>query len=381
MDNEITRRNLLGKMGAFAIAAGLPIALAGCSQNAGAKLEPVTQHHLARYWKSEGGKVVTCQLCPHQCTTQAGESGFCRARKNVDGQYFSLVYGQPVAMHNDPIEKKPFNHVLPGTTAFSIGSTGCNLRCKHCQNWQLSQSSPGDLKSRPTSPAQLVALAKKAQSTSVAFTYNEPTTNVEYMIDSAAQARKNGLGALIISNGFIRENPQRDLVKQLTAYKVDLKGFSEKFYTEVCSAHLKPVLDTLERLKKWGIWLEIVTLLIPTLNDNEKELQQLARWVVEHLGKDVPIHFTRFHPMYKLQNLPPTPVPTLERAYEIAKAEGIHYAYVGNVPGHKHGNTYCPKCSNLLIQRYAFSVEIKGLEKGKCASCQTVIPGVWSLNA
>jgi pyruvate formate lyase activating enzyme len=373
MADKIDRRTALINLGVCAAASVAPVALSGCSRDVNA----ASAHHPAKFWTAGKGGTVTCNLCPRECETEAGESGFCRARKNEQGKYYTLAYQNPVAVHNDPIEKKPVNHVLPGTTAFSVGMAGCNLRCKHCQNWQISQSAPGDLASRDIPPRKLAELGKQAGSSVLAFTYNEPTTFPEYIIDSAIQAKNMGLGAVMVSNGFINEKPQRELLKHLTAYKVDLKGFSEKFYTEICGASIKPVLASLERIRKAGMWLEIVNLVIPTLNDQEEDLTAMAAWIVANLGPDVPIHFTRFHPMYKIRNLPPTPISTLEKAHSIAKAQGVHYAYIGNVPGHKAGHTYCHHCGEMLIRRYAYDVEIKTLSKGKCGKCGTSIPGVW----
>ncbi len=372
MSQNLSRRSFLKAVGGGAVIVGLPLCT-GCSPKANAAVASKP----ARYWTAGKKGTVTCNLCPHGCVTSPGESGFCRARKNEDGKYVSLVYGEPASINNDPIEKKPFNHVLPGTNALSIGLAGCNLTCKHCQNWQLSQSNPGDLQTRTVTPTQLAQATKKSGAMSLAFTYNEPTTFVEYMIDSAVEVRKLGLGAVIISNGYINEKPQAGLLKHLTAYKVDLKGFSEKFYSDICGGDLKSVEDSLVRIKKSGTWLEIVNLVIPTLNDDEKELEAMSKWIVSNLGADVPVHFTRFHPTYKLRNLPPTPVSTLEKAVEIARSKGIFYAYTGNVPGHKYGSTYCHHCGEMLIKRYAFDVEIKKLKDGKCEKCGTKIPGKW----
>lgn len=373
MKTPLSRREILAALGGCAAMASMPLGLGGCSP-VGADV----QLHPAKYWKEGKGEKVTCQLCPNQCVTSPGENGFCRARGNRGGKYYALTFGHPVAVHNDPIEKKPLNHYLPGTFAMSVGLTGCNLRCKHCQNWEISQAEPGSLNSRDLSADALVDLGKKAGSATLAFTYNEPTTYPEYILDCAAAAKKKGMGAVMISNGFINPEPHQELMESLTGYKVDLKGFSEKFYRDICSASLKPVQESLVRLKKKGLWFEIVNLMIPTLNDDETELAALAKWVTGNLGKDVPIHFTRFHPMYKIRNLPPTPVSTLEKAREIAKSHGVNYAYVGNVPGHKYGNTYCPGCGELLIKRYVFQVETTGLKEGKCTKCGIRIPGVWA---
>lgn len=373
MSIDISRRFILKGIGACTLTAGLPVGISGCN-----KTQADTSFHLAKYWTPGKDKSVTCNLCPNLCETSPGETGYCRARTNIDGKYYSPVYEKPVALHNDPIEKKPLNHFLPGTKAYSIGLTGCNLRCKHCQNWQISQAKFGSLPSELRQPEKIVQAAKSNGSQSVAFTYNEPTTFFEYMVDVAKNARKENIGAVIVSNGYINEKPQSELLNHLDAYKVDLKGFSEKFYSTICEGELKYVLESLVRIKKRGVWLEIVNLMIPTLNDDDKEIEAMTKWIVENLGKDVPIHFTRFHPTYKIRNLPPTPISTLERAHDIAVAIGIRYAYVGNVPGHKWEHTYCPQCKETLIKRYMYDTKIVGMENGKC-KCGNVIPGVWKL--
>lgn len=375
----LTRRDFLSLL------AGVGGALClGCMKGANSSETPrplpaekTAAFHPARFWKAESG-AIQCELCPHGCTIKPGETGFCRVRRNDNGQLVSLVYGQPVTVNNDPIEKKPFNHVLPGSFAFSLATVGCNMTCRHCQNWQISQAKPGDLPAYNWAPEELVRQAKTAKSRSIAFTYNEPTIWTEYVLDTAAAAKTVGLPTILISNGFIREAPQRELAKTLLAYKVDLKGFSEKFYRDICGASLQPVLDGMVRVREENCWLEIVTLVIPTLNDDPQELRQLAKWVLDHLGPDVPVHFTRFQPLYRLRNLPRTPVETLEKARQIALDAGLHYPYVGNVPGHPGGNTYCPHCGATVIRRVGFTTELVGMKNGACAKCRTAIAGVWS---
>jgi pyruvate formate lyase activating enzyme len=368
----------------FASAGAACALAAGCKPRLGAaadKLTPLPRGsatpHPALYWRADG-QSIQCELCPHGCTIEPGKTGFCRTRRNEGGKLVSLTYGQPVTWHNDPIEKKPLNHVLPGSKAFSLATVGCNLTCQHCQNWELSQSSPGDLPPYDWSPAEVARQAKEAGSPTIAFTYNEPTIWSEYILDTLAAAQPLGVRTVMISNGFIREKPQRDLARRLTAYKVDLKGFSEKFYRDICGARLQPVLDGMVRIREEKCWLEIVTLLIPSLNDDRGELKQLAAWVRDNLGPDVPVHFTAFHPMYRLRNLPRTPVETLETARQIALDAGLHYPYVGNVPGHPGAHTYCPNCRTIVIERVAMSSRIVALDNGRCAKCKTAIPGVWA---
>jgi pyruvate formate lyase activating enzyme len=331
------------------------------------------------YEKLEEGN-VKCVVCPRECVVAEGRRGYCKNKENRGGAYYSLAHGKACSANaSDRIEKKPFFHFLPGTRTFSFAAAGCNLSCTFCQNWEISQARPEDISSEDLPPEKTVELARKADCASVAFTYSEPTVFYEYMIDTAKLAREAGLGAVMVSNGFMNEKPLEELVKHLTAVKVDLKSFSEDFYGKMCGARLKPVLDTLERLKKSGVWFEIVCLMIPTLNDSEKELKEMCAWVKDKLGADVPMHFTRFHPTHKLTDLPQTPVETVEAARTIAKAAGLNFAYVGNVPGHKWENTFCPACDKQIVTRIGFSVKDVRVDDGKCGFCGKPVPGIWSL--
>jgi pyruvate formate lyase activating enzyme len=321
---------------------------------------------------------IRCLLCAQACDITAGQSGRCRARANVQGELRSLVYGHPAAVHVDPIEKKPFYHFLPGSPALSLGTSGCPLRCKFCQNWELSQSSPGDLEAPFTSPADLAASAVARRAPVIAFTYNEPTVFAEYVLDVAAAAQARGVRSVMVSCGFANEAPLADLCRALSAIKIDLKGFSDEFYRNVCGAELRPVLRSISQIARSGRHLELVNLVVPTLNDSERSLQGLADWVAGELGPDVPLHFTRFHPDYQLQHLPPTPVSTLERARDIAMAKGIRYAYVGNVPGHAGNHTYCPGCRKAVVRRDNFFVTEMHVKNGACEYCRRTIAGVWS---
>jgi len=280
-------------------------------------------------------------------------------------------------MHNDPIEKKPLFHYRPGVKAFSLATAGCNIECRFCQNWEISQFRPEQVSSRTVTPEEIVRHASRLGSGAIAFTYSEPVIFYEYMLDICLAAEGSGIGRVMISNGYINKKPLAELMGNMDAIKIDFKAFSESFYKDVCSAHLRPVLDTLVRIRKAGVWLELVMLVIPTLNDDTKELEAMSRWIVQKLGPDVPIHFTRFHPMYKIQNLPPTPVKTLERARKIALNAGIHHAYAGNVPGHPGENTYCHHCNETLIRRSGYRISTNRISGGKCPVCKTPIAGVW----
>ncbi len=322
--------------------------------------------------------IVKCLLCARTCVLKSGERGKCRARMNVNGELRSLVYGHPVAVHVDPIEKKPFYHFLPGSEAFSFATSGCPLRCKFCQNWEISQSRPEDFNTAFIAPAKIVGSASEQRSPVIAFTYNEPTVFMEYLADTAALARKQKLRCVMVSCGFMNAEPLKEMCQILDAIKIDLKGYSEDFYHNVCDAELRPVLNTIRQIAKSGIHLEIVNLVVPTLNDSEKMLSGLADWIMGEIGPDVPIHFTRFHPDYQLVNLPPTPVATLERSRNLAMSKGIRYAYVGNVPNHPGNHTYCPQCGKAIIQRSSIFITQLDMEHGKCKFCGKSIPGVWS---
>jgi len=325
-----------------------------------------------------GQTIIKCALCAQGCVIREGERGGCRARANVDGKLRSLVYGRPVSVHVDPIEKKPFYHFLPGSAAFSLATAGCPLHCKFCQNWEISQSRPEDFDVEFVPPDGIVRDAEKSKAPVIAFTYNEPTVFIEYLTDIARIARTKGFSSVMISCGFMNEEPLAEMCSVLDAIKIDLKGFSGEFYRRVCSAELQPVLRSIKQVSRSGIHLEIVNLVVPTLNDSDEMLEGLSRWVVNEVGPDVPIHFTRFHPDYQMLNLPPTPVETLEKAYQIAKAEGVRYPFVGNVPGHPGNNTYCPKCGKPVITRTSFFVTENRIANGKCVYCEEPIAGVWT---
>ncbi|MGC2197614.1 MAG: AmmeMemoRadiSam system radical SAM enzyme [Terriglobales bacterium] len=331
----------------------------------------------ARFYEKLPGKNVRCKLCPRGCVVGDRERGHCRVRENRGGTYYTLVHSRVCAAHIDPIEKKPFFHFHPGIVAFSLATAGCNVNCKFCQNWEISQAKPEDLPARYMPPADVAALAKQNQCPAVAFTYSEPTVWNEFVTDAADAARAQGLKAVVVSNGFIQQEPLKRLCQHVDAIKIDLKALSPKYYQEVVNGELKPVLDTLLTIRRQGTWTEIVYLVVPTLNDSDNEFRALARWIKSELGTEVPIHFTRFYPLYRLRNLPPTPLETLQRAKAIADAEGLHYVYIGNIPGHTAENTYCPKCRRLLIERAGFTIVQMNLRKGKCQYCQHAIPGRW----
>ncbi len=343
----------------------------------GVDLRADTPPFEARYYEKLPDGEVRCLLCPKRCRVAPGGRGACGVRENRGGTYYSLVYGRPCATHLDPIEKKPFFHVLPGTLAYSIATVGCNLTCKFCQNWQISQSRPEDVRIEYTPPERVADGALRSGARSVAYTYGEPVVFNEYVQDIAALGREKGVLSVVVSNGYIEEGPLSDLCAVVDAIKIDLKAFTDEYYRTICGATLRPVLDTIVRIRRSGVWLELVYLMVPTLNDDPGELREMARWLKTNVGADVPIHFSRFYPQYQLRDLPPTPVPSLERAYDICREEGLDFVYIGNVPGHRAENTFCPSCSEALIQRRGYRVTSVEIERGKCPFCGRTVPGIW----
>ena len=326
---------------------------------------------------SHEANVVKCLLCAQGCVIGVGQRGRCRARMNVEGELKSLVYGRPITVHIDPIEKKPLYHFLPGSDAYSLATSGCPLQCKFCQNWQISQARPEDYQTAVVAPARIVDAAFSRSVPVIAFTYNEPTVFTEYLTDIAREARKQNLKSVLISCGLMNEAPLAEMCDVLDAIKIDLKGYSDEFYQKVCGAKLQPVLRSIRQVARSKVHLELVNLVVPTLNDSEKMLQGLVEWIAGELGPDVPVHFTRFHPDYQLLNLPPTPVETLEQAREAAMAHGLHYAYVGNVPNHPGNHTYCPSCRKVVVKRNGFFITEMHVQGGRCVFCRKKIAGVW----
>ena len=322
--------------------------------------------------------IIKCLLCAQACVLKNGERGRCRARINRNGVLKSLVYGRPAAIHVDPIEKKPFYHFLPGSNAFSLGTAGCPLACRFCQNWEISQARPEDIRTSVYSPEEIASAAAQRRCSIIAFTYNEPTVFIEYLTDIARYGRTQRMKSVLVSCGFMNSRPLDEMCEVLDAIKIDLKGFSPDFYRDVCGAELDPVLRSIKEISRKGVHLEIVNLVVPTLNDSQPMMTRLIEWMAGEIGPDVPVHFTRFHPAYQMLQLPPTPVSTLERAYETAKSKGLHYPYVGNVPSHPGNHTYCPSCGKTVVERTGFFILSNRIANGKCPFCGRAIAGVWS---
>jgi len=360
-----------------------------------------------RGWVKEGrhylelGRNVQCKVCPNNCLLEPGDRSHCRNRINRDGKLYTLVYGNPCTFHVDPVEKKPLYHFLPGTPTFSLATSGCVFRCLNCQNWEISQRKPEETKDprgdeyrlRPPLPAMLTqnqmarlslfpedaaAVTVALGCPSISFTYSEPTAFYEYTQDTCKAARDRQLKNIVVSCGSIEERPARDLYQYVDAAHVDLKGFTEDSYQKLNSGKLAPILSTLKLLRELGVWLEIINLVVPTYTDQLDTIRRMCGWIVKELGPDQPLHFSRFHPQHKLEHLPPTPVATLVKAREIARAEGLRFVYIGNVPGLADaGTTWCPGCKKAVIERDIYALTRLDIAAGKCRFCGTKIAGVW----
>ena len=332
----------------------------------------------ALYYQKLDKKSVRCQLCPNRCVIPEGSRGFCGTRENRGGVLYTLTYAKPVTItENDPIEKKPFFHYLPSSVTFSLATAGCNLRCKFCQNWEISQRRPEEVEYLYLEPASLLEKVKASGRKVIAYTYNEPTVFYEYMIETARLARSLGLKNVMHSNGYINEEPLRALAKYLDAANIDLKGFSDDYYQQISEGSLEPVLKSLKVLREEGVHLEITNLILPGYNDSEESLIKMCLWIKDNLGENVPLHFSRFLPLYKLSSLNPTPVETLEKARRIALDCGLKYVYIGNVPGNIAENTFCPRCKKVIVARQGFTVSEVNIVGGKCKFCGEKIDGVW----
>ena len=329
-------------------------------------------HEAALYEKS-GDKSVRCSLCSHRCHIADKKTGICGVRMNRSGVLYAESYGKVSCEAVDPVEKKPLYHFLPGSRVYSLGGIGCNFKCTHCQNWEISQSTTGGFL-HTLSPQKAVMNAKDSGCKSIAWTYNEPTIWHEYAMDVGKLAKNEGLKTIYVTNGYMTEEALNELSGMLDAFRVDIKAFSDEFYKKVCKARLQPVLDAAVKAKECGMHIETVTLLIPGLNDSPEELKKISEWVYENLGCDTPVHFTAFHPDYNMTDVSPTPIETLEKAYLIAKEAGIRYPYLGNIRDHPFCSTWCHECGALLIERSGYSQRNINLKDGVCVRCGAKIP-------
>ena len=335
-------------------------------------------------WSHEGflytklnDKLVMCGICPHRCLLSPGDRSVCRSKVNMDGILYSLTYGNPCSANVDPIEKKPLYHFKPRSNAFSIATAGCNFRCLNCQNWEISQAKPNEVRHYELFPADVVKTAQRSKCLSIAYTYSEAVTFFEYMIDTARLARENGVFNLWISNGYINREPLLALCKVLDAANVNLKSYSDAIYRKLNGGRLQPVLETFKTLHEQRVHFEMTNLVVPGYVDDDEMVKRMCGWILENLGPDYPLHFLRFFPKYKLDRLPSTPVSTLIRFRKLAMSEGIHYVYVGNASYPEGNNTYCHHCKKLLIERTGYFISTYNLDKNRCKFCNTVIPGRW----
>lgn len=324
----------------------------------------------AEFYFSRRNGSIQCLLCPHTCIIDSGERGFCRVRENREGKLYTLVYGKVSALAVDPIEKKPLFHFYPGSSTFSISTASCNFRCKFCQNYHLSQVDPEEIRLLNYSPKDIVNLALKYECPSISYTYNEPLIWYEFIIETARLAREKGIMNVLVTNGYINLKPLKKLAQFIDAANVDLKAFKDKFYQDLCEVKsVKPVLRTVEKMKKMGVHVEVTNLIIPGYNDNLDDIRMLCMWVRDKLGEDTPVHFSRFYPHYKMLYVSPTPTKTLEAAWNIAREVGLNYPYIGNLPGHKGEHTYCPNCDKPVIERIGFDLLKVKVRDGKCEYC------------
>ena len=374
----VSRRAFLRGAALGTCALGLG-AFHGATSNANAQAarRGLVGRRRSEWFEPAGGTDVRCTLCPHGCVIPSGSRGPCRVRENVDGNGYTLSYGNPCLVQLDPVERKPFFHVLPGTRALSVSTAGCPIECKFCEVWDTALVSPEEVFAYDLPPEELVEHALEAGASSLSYAFGEPVAFFEYMIDSARLAREAGLRNLVHTSGYLAEEPLELLVDVVDAVNVDLKGFDDAFYRDMCGAELEPVLRALSRIHAAGVHLEITNLVIPTLNDGSEQLREMCRWIVRELGRDVPLHFARFYPLYQLANLPPTPVSTLDRARAVAMEEGLRYVYVARVTGHAGENTFCPHCGEEAISRMGFMVERVAVEEGRCTNCGGEIAGRW----
>lgn len=392
MTRLLTRKEFLRSigLGAVALACPQPILALWPSKE---KPKSIKGHIFkgdapAKPWKwsieafhySTNGEDVQCGVCPNRCYLEPGDRSICRSKVNIKGKLYSLAYGNPCSVHIDPIEKKPLNHFFPRTSVFSIAATGCNFRCLNCQNWEISQQRPEDVRHGELFPGDVVREAVKRKIPSIAYTYSEAVTFYEYMYDTAKEAKRQGLRNVLVSNGYINSKPLLELTPFLDGANINLKSFDERIYQSLNGGTLQPVLETFKTLHREGVWFEMTTLVVPAYIEDPDMIKRMCGWILRELGPEYPLHFTRFFPQYKLTRLPPTPVKTLENFRDLALKEGIRYVYIGNVPGHSGGHTYCHNCKKLIVERLGFLLNQFHIKDGRCQFCDAVIPGRWAVS-
>jgi pyruvate formate lyase activating enzyme len=371
------KRNYLGWI---TVLAGISFSLLIIKKGIDQSQKPISPSDLkeASYYRQLENGMVQCELCPNRCLLAEGQRGLCKVRQNIAGKLYSLVYGKPVSIHVDPIEKKPLYHFLPGAKAYSLATAGCNLECKYCQNWDIAQRFPEDLESVPMSPEEVVNQALQSGAQVIAFTYNEPVVWYEYMLDIAKLAQEKGLKTVMVSSGYINQEPLENLLPYLDAIKIDLKSFNDEVYAQLIRGKLEPILQAITTAYQSGTWLELVHLVVPGYTDDLEEIKQMCIWIKENVGTEVPVHFSKFTPKYKLMDLSPTPEESVEKARQVCLDVGLKYVYTGNIPDEAGSTTYCPDNNEPVIKRFGFFVQENFLNsEGKASGCLTPIPGVW----
>ena len=365
---KISRR-CFARQGSLAVAAGFIAPIPS------AAMRPAPGERLAMY-QEVSARGVVCMICPNECTLKDGELSDCHNRIARKSKLYTMAFGNPCAANIDPVEKKPLFHFLPGTTAFSIATAGCNLACLNCQNWTISQTSPDKTKNYDMPPATVVEQATAGGCGSIAYTYSEPVTFYEYVLETSKEARSAGIKNIMVSNGYINREPLKHLCRYIDGANIDLKAFTDSTYLKLTGGKLQPVLDSLKTYRDEGVWLEITNLVVPGWTDKPDEVRQMCDWLAENGFTDTPLHFSRFQPQYKLEHLPPTPAGILNKAVEIARGAGLKFVYLGNMPGAGADDTLCPSCGKQVVDRSGYRIVSQSLRDGKCA-CGTAIPGVW----
>jgi pyruvate formate lyase activating enzyme len=374
MKSDISKRDFLKK--SFALCAGM-MCMPRLATSADIFDTDDVYRKLALF-QEETARGIMCRICPNECVLKEGELSKCNNRIVHNSKLFTLAFGNPCSVNIDPVEKKPLYHFLPGSKAFSIATAGCNLVCLNCQNWTISQTSPDKTRNIELPPVQVVDECIKNNCSSIAYTYSEPVTFYEYVFETAAIARRSGIKNIFKSNGYINREPLKKLCSVIDAANIDLKAFSEGTYLKLTGGKLQPVLDSLKVIKESGVWLEITNLIVPEWTDKTDEIRSMCKWLSDNGFKDTPLHFSRFYPLHKLEQLPPTPVELLNTAYRIATEEGLKFVYTGNSPGHEISTTRCPSCNNELIVRQGFRVVSNNISSGKCSKCGKKVEGIWN---
>lgn len=375
IDNKINKREFIKRC--LSASAGLlcfnGIPYAECP----VMLQQDKNRKLAMF-QEETARGIMCRICPNECVLKEGETSKCNNRKVKDSKLYTMAFGNPCSVNIDPVEKKPLYHFFPGSRAYSIATAGCNLVCLNCQNWTISQTSPDKTRNFDLMPEMVVKEALQSQCRSIAYTYSEPVTFYEYTYETASLAKRAGIKNIIKSNGYINEEPLKKLCSVADAANIDLKAFTESAYLKLTGGKLQPVLDSLKIYKEMGVWLEITHLVVPGWSDNPDETAKMCKWLAGNGFRDTPLHFSRFYPMHKLEQLPPTPVAILENAAKMAIAEGLKYVYIGNVPGNEMADTKCPSCGQVAVGRSGYRITVNNLNEGKCNKCGKTVDGVWS---